>query len=279
MTEERTTEARAAGAPASGETPGPERGRPPGRGRRQGALEIIRYNWPFYATAAVVAAGSEAVAAWAPVAVALKLSAAIAGGLTTYLAVASVVASYLVYDRSGLCEWDWIPGKLAGRPRAWSLLHAGLDLASAKLRTMFPGSDGRVLDFYDAKTMTEPSIRRARKGRPAAGPSLPAAPGALPIKSGGNDAVFLLFSAHEIREPAARLRFFTEVHRSLRPGGRVVLVEHLRDAANFLAFGPGFLHFLPRREWLRLAAMSGLDVVEESRRTPFVRVFILERPQ
>jgi hypothetical protein len=56
-----------------------------------------------------------------------------------------------------------------------------------------------------------------------------------------------------------------------------VVVEHLRDLANTLAFGPGALHFLPRREWLRLAAASGLALHDEARLTPFVRAFFLAR--
>jgi SAM-dependent methyltransferase len=184
-----------------------------------------------------------------------------------------------VYDRSRLCEWSWIPGKLREPPRRWALLHAGLDVGSARLRALFPEGEGQVIDFFDARTMTEPSIRRARQANAAANPSPGAAPGSLPLASEECDAVFLLFAAHEVRDPAARLRFFAEVARALRGGGRAIVVEHLRDAANFLAFGPGFLHFLPRREWLRLAEGAGLELAEEFRFTPFVRVFVLERPR
>jgi hypothetical protein len=54
-----------------------------------------------------------------------------------------------------------------------------------------------------------------------------------------------------------------------------VLVEHLRDAANFAAFGPGFLHFFSRRTWLA-AAEGPFQLAVEFPITPFVRVFGFE---
>ena len=59
--------------------------------------------------------------------------------------------------------------------------------------------------------------------------------------------------------------------------GRVILAEHSRNVANFLAFGPGFLHFLPYSEWLRLGRTANLRVVREGRITPFVRYLVLEK--
>jgi hypothetical protein len=65
----------------------------------------------------------------------------------------------------------------------------------------------------------------------------------------------------------------------LRKDGCIVLVEHLRDWKNFLAFGPGFFHFHSRRDWLRTIRDAGLVVEQESPVTPFVECFVLRRAE
>ncbi len=86
-----------------------------------------------------------------------------------------------------------------------------------------------------------------------------------------------MFAAHELRRHEARVQLFRELARVLRPGGEVALVEHLRDWANFLAFGPGFLHFFSKRSWRRAADAAGLQVRTDWSMTPFVHVFMLRR--
>jgi ubiquinone/menaquinone biosynthesis C-methylase UbiE len=80
-----------------------------------------------------------------------------------------------------------------------------------------------------------------------------------------------------LRTDETRGALFAELRRVLGPGGRVVVAEHLRDWANFMAFGPGFLHFHSRRAWTRCFERARFAIESEFSITPFVRVFVLRR--
>ena len=250
----------------------------PTRGRFQGAWQILQYNWPMYVGGLLAGAVATVALRLLPLQPLLLVAGRLGLALALFWLVASIIASWYVYDVSPLCRWTWVGSAFSEAPRIWANLHAGLDESTPSLMALFPRSEVHVFDFFDDATMTEPSIRRARRMTPPPILPQPVAATDLPLSCGALDAAFLFFAAHEIRRPDERLRLFREVRRVLRPGGRVVLAEHLRDTANFVVFGPGFFHFLPRAEWLRLAREVGLTVVQERAITPFTRVLVLEKP-
>jgi SAM-dependent methyltransferase len=241
--------------------------------------QIVRFNWPFYAVALAVVTIAPVVIPQLPVAAWIRIPLYAATGLVGMWLVASLAASWIVYDRSRLMDWDWILQALGFHPASWINIHAGHDESTPALRALFHDAQGRVFDIYDPEEMTEPSIVLARRLRSQAEVQRaePANYRRLPLPAGTIDAAMLLLSAHELRSDEARAALFTELRRVLGPGGRVVVAEHLRDWANFLAYGPGFLHFHSRRTWVRCFARHRFDVHREFSITPFVRIFVLRR--
>jgi ubiquinone/menaquinone biosynthesis C-methylase UbiE len=134
-----------------------------------------------------------------------------------------------------------------------------------------------VIDIYDPETMTEPSIARARRLYPATELFQAGQAHRLPLPDTDRDTVFLLFAAHEVRAVDDRTQLLRETRRVLNERGRVVMVEHLRDLPNFLAFGPGFLHFHSGRTWRESIQKAGLQIEQQRRLTPFVRCFVLRK--
>jgi SAM-dependent methyltransferase len=248
------------------------------RHRFEGVLQIVRYNWPRYmaGSSAALVPGAWLWCSrndgW------LRFALWLAVLLAAWWCLASLVASFWIYDQSKLYRWTWIPSVLPAKPGHWLNLHAGLDESSAALRELFPDSTGRTCDFYDAAEMSEFSIRRAREERHAAADER-VRYRRLPFSDETFDAVFLFFAAHELRSASGREAFFRELHRVLARSGNLLLVEHARDLANFVAFGPGCLHFMAAGEWRRLARIAGLQVSQERRMSPFVRTILFRRTQ
>jgi SAM-dependent methyltransferase len=246
----------------------------------RGVRRIVRLNWPFYAAAGAAIAAATTLLAAVPLPLGARAAVLMGLGAAAFWTVGSLLASWIVYDRSPLMRWRWIRDAIGVPPVSWINLHAGLDESTAALRRLFAGSAGRVFDIFDPAEMTEPSIARAR-ARLSDDPDAPAAERVdyrdLPVQSGTVDVAFLLLSAHELRTDTARAALFAELRRVLIAGGRVVVAEHLRDAANFFAFGPGHLHFHSWRTWVRAFASARFAIGSEFSITPFVHVFILRR--
>jgi SAM-dependent methyltransferase len=245
------------------------------RGPYRGVLQILQYNRRFYGSALAGVAISLFIAPRVtPMWRVLLLSGA---ALTLFWLCSSLLVSHYIYDRFPLYDLSWLARCLSQPPQRWVNINAGLDETSHLLAALFPSAEGQVLDIYDPGEMTERSIKLARRITPASAQSIPADWRTLPLPDNEFDAALLMFAAHELRRHEARVQLFRELARVLRPGGEVALVEHSRDWANFLAFGPGFLHFFSKQAWRRAADAARLQVRTDFSMTPFVHVFILRR--
>ncbi len=243
------------------------------RGPWDGMLAIVHFNWPYYAVAPLVLlAGIAGLFAGGFVATGAGLT--VLGSL--WFLVGSLGVSHWVYDRSDLYRWAWLSRALQNQsPENILLCHSGFDEASEMLKSLYPSAKWTVLDHFDPAVMTEASIRRARKLFPPAPGTVSSKYDDWPLADGTQNAVLGLLAIHELRTVAERAAWFREAGRCLAADGSVVLVEHARDYANFMAFGPGFLHFHSVASWRNSWEAAGFAQSSHFRITPFVRVFVL----
>jgi len=241
----------------------------------QGVAQILRFNWPSYVGATVVfAAAMVALPFLHPI---WRIALLLAVAPAMFWMVSSLVVSHYVYDRFPLYDLGWISRTLPGAPAKWINIHSGFDETSSLLTELFSESACEVVDIYDPEAMTEHSIEVARKLRQGAIPSVPARYDALAFGDASFDAAFLIFAAHELRRHDQRVKLFREIARILVPGGDIILMEHSRDFWNFVAFGPGFLHFFSQHAWRKAAFEAGLTLQTEFSMTRFVHVYNLRK--
>jgi ubiquinone/menaquinone biosynthesis C-methylase UbiE len=237
----------------------------------QGVGNIIRFNWPFYCWALLLAFAI----IWLQNR--LQFSTLLVAILLIIILVpvlVSLLVSAYVYDCSNLYDLDWLSDIHPGQTIL--NIHAGFDETSCLLHAKFPEAILTVADFYDPARHTEASIRRARKAYPAFPNTIAVEPARIPMPDQSFDSAIVIFAAHEIRDPAERITFFKELRRVLQPGGQIIVTEHLRDGPNFLAYTIGFLHFYSRSTWLDTFNEAGLRLVRERKITPFISSFILQ---
>jgi SAM-dependent methyltransferase len=240
-------------------------------------IQILQFNWPWYAVGFVVLLASYTLLNRLNVGPVTKGIISLGVSCALCWAIASMLVSHWIYDLSELTKWSWVACCIPAFTGRAASIHCGFDESIEGLRRIYRGTTIVAWDIYQPDLMTEGSIARARRNQTS--------PDAthvnytkLPERDDTLDAVFLIFAAHEIRSAKARDEFFNELFRVLKPGGAVLLVEHLRDWRNFLAYGPGFFHFLARKEWLRIAKQTGLLLTMQFRITPFIQVLKLTKP-
>lgn len=241
----------------------------------QGITNIVRFNWQFYAAAIAVAILLFIAASHLspPLQTAIQI--------VIWLMVAPVIVSlgvsWYVYDYSSLYDFPWLQHLAIQAHEKLVNIHAGFDETSQILHSKLPENPLQVFDFYDPKKHTEISIKRARKAYPPYPDTLATDTETIPLQAQATDYIFLIFSAHEIRDNEERVIFFGQLAKALKEKGKMVVTEHHRDWINFLAYNIGCFHFLSRHSWLQTFTQAGLVIAAEYKNTPFVTTYILQK--
>jgi len=237
----------------------------------QGVFNIVRFNWHYYILSILVLV---LVLSFQKHLIPDNLFLANIFWLAIILPITiSLLISYYVYDYSNWLDFKWLERLKIGKNQTILNVNAGFDETSEILRKKFSHAEFIIFDFYDPAKHTEVSIKRARKAYPLASNAIQVKTDQLPLQNGYVDTIFVLFSAHEIRDKAERITFFKELSRILNDKGEIIVLEHLRDWANFLAFNMGFFHFYTKKSWQNIIHSAGLKIEQEIKFTPFVSAF------
>lgn len=228
----------------------------------KGVMNIIRFNWHFYVIAMICIAGL------------ILLHQPFIIGLIVLSITVSLGVSWYVYDYSDLYTLNWLD---IPSPAEVVNINAGFDETSVLLSAKYPTAKLTVFDFYDPVKHTAVSIERARKAYAAYPGTITITTASIPLPSASADVIVLMLAAHEIRDRVERGIFFTQLKGCLRDKGQIIVLEHLRDMPNFIAYNIGFFHFFSKQTWMHTFNVAGLVVVKETKLTPFLSAFILQR--
>ena len=242
------------------------------RRKFQGVLNILSFNRHFYVfglAALTLIITSHLVFIWSNLLYWIIVLAFLYG-----LIMPLIVSAY-VYDFSGYYNFNWLKSYNIGDSTTKQILNinAGFDETSFIIKNIFPQSDLKVFDFYNAEQHTEPAIIRARKVSLIYPGTQQIISNSIPLKDNSVDIIFLLSAVHEIRSQEEKVQFLKECYRLCKPNGKVIMVEHLRDFPNFLAFSVGFTHFFSKKAWKKAFEKAGFSSFAETKFTPFMSIF------
>ncbi len=238
----------------------------------QGVLNIIRFNWHFYVIAFTLVSLLFLIAN--NLEKPLQLIVSFFGLIIVVSVFLSLLASFYIYDLSGLYDLKWI--EQTNNENLIININAGFDETSHLIKDKFKDAELITLDFYNPDTHTEVSIKRARKAYPPSQETIQVETTDLKLADNLADKIFLILSVHEVRNEMERIRFFKELKRMLKPTGEIYITEHLRDLSNFLVYNIGFFHFFSKNSWLKTFNDAGFKLKKEIKLTPFISTFIIK---
>jgi SAM-dependent methyltransferase len=241
----------------------------------QGVLNVVRFNWHFY----VLAFSTVFILLASTLFVSQKytLFPLLISSLILIPTFFSLVVTYYIYDYSKIYNLNFIDYLNIKSTDNLVNINAGFEEFSFIIVNKFKTKNLEVFDFYNPLKHTEISIERARKISKVYPNTATIETSKLPLEANSVAYVFLFFAAHEIREQQERVVFFQEIEKVLNQNGKIIILEHLRDLPNFMAYTIGFFHFLSKSDWQKTFKFSNLSIKTETKITPFLSLFILQK--
>lgn len=238
----------------------------------QGVVNIIRFNWHFYfisiSCVALVFLLKHNIPAQ------IQLFALWIAALSIFIILISLLVSLYIYDLSNLYQLNWLPNS---NYKQVLTIHAGFDETSNIILSKFPYTELTICDFYNPIKNTEISIKRARRAYPPAKQTITVQTDKLPFPDNSFDYIYVILSAHEIRNENERNIFFQELNRVTNPTGQILVTEHLRNWNNFMAYSIGAFHFYPKSSWVKVFRFANLNLSYKVNITPFITTFTLTK--
>jgi hypothetical protein len=136
------------------------------------AIDVVWFNYPTYAAAAIVVAGSVFLLAVAPLPDVARMLVAVGAGIAAWWFVASIAAAAWVFDRDSYASFAWIPVVVGPNHGSWLNVTAGFDATSSTLRMVLDPMLGNTLDLFRAEAVHDGPLLRARRSRPPQGISV-----------------------------------------------------------------------------------------------------------
>lgn len=190
--------------------------------------------------------------------------------------IASITASYILYDKSDLYELNNLKGIVDWNATDHAVLvHASFDPLSGYLEEKYPDLHLTVCDIYGNRHEHESGINVSKKLFPPNEKEIRISPDKLPFEDGSQDIILAVTAVHEILDHDQRVLFFKEAKRVVKKGGLIIISEQFRDVTNFIFFNIGAFHFLSRKQWEKAISSAGLEISENKKITPFADMLVI----
>ena len=202
----------------------------------------------------------------------------IIGGLILLNIIASIVASYLLYDKSDLYEVNKLNEIVDfNNIENAVLIHASFDPLSLQLENNYPKLNLTVCDIYGNRHEHESGIIISKKVFPPNPNEIKINPTQLPFVDNSQDIILAITAIHEVLDHHKRVHFFEEAKRVLKKDGIIILSEQFRDTTNFLFFNIGAFHFLSKKQWIKAITEADLKIVANKKITPFANMLLIKK--